>query len=214
MTISKIILPVMFSFFVNSFAFAQELPKAELKEDDQKNNVLSFYEYEASDHYMIIRLWLYKDSNFYFTLSSFNRDVFSEGKWHQKDDTLTLNSSLEQDNIPVNLSYTDSTNRKNNFKIGEIRNLKGKEMVDGLVAVNDRSNTCIPSYRICNNQLNSIDSIKIVFESGPSSKWLKISRQNYSQIIPVVQVNFMISNYQFFDNRKFRVLKSSVIPIQ
>ena len=214
MNLYKIILTICFLVFTNSLLFAQELMKSKCKEEDKKNNTLSSYEYNATDHYMVIKLLLYRDSTFQFTLSSFNRDLFSEGKWTEKDSTLILRSYLSRENIPVNILYSDSLNRINNFKIGVIKNLKGEEMPDALALINNKSIKCIPSYGICNNDFESIDSIKIYFESGPSSKWLQIEKSKYSQIIPIVQVNFLISNYMFFEGRKFRILKSSLKPIE
>jgi len=214
MHISKIVLTICFLILTNSLIFAQELMKNKCKEEDTKNNLLSSYEYNAADHYMVIKLLLYRDSTFQFTLSSFNRDLFSEGKWTEKDSSLILRSYLSRENIPVKLLYSDSLNRINNFKIGVIKNLKGEEMPDALALINNKSIKCIPSYGICNNDFKSIDSIKIYFESGPSSKWLQIEKSKYSQIIPIVQVNFLISNYMFFEDRKFRILKSSLKPIE
>ena len=213
MTLFKIILTISYLLVSNSLLFAQELMKAKCKNEDKKNNLLSSYEYNATDHYMNIKLLLFKDSTFQFTLNSFNRDLFSNGKWTERDSTLILKSNLNSENIPIKLIYSDSVNGISNLKIGVIRNLVGEEMPDALALVNNKSIKCIPSYGICNKEFETIDSIKIFFESGPSSKWLQIEKSKYSQIIPIVEVNFLISNYMFFEDRKYRILNSSIKPI-
>ena len=81
---------------------------------------------------------------------------------------------------------------------------------DALLTINNEKIRCFPSYKICNDNFESIDSIKILFEKKSSSKWLKITQEKYSQIIPIVQVDFMISNYEFFENKKYLITKSAL----
>jgi hypothetical protein len=101
-----------------------------------------------------------------------------------------------------------------NFKVGVVRNLKNQEMVDGMVAINNDSIMCAPSLAVCDYNYSSIDSIKIVFENGMYSKWLKVNVRDYKLIQPVVQTTFQISKYLVFDNVKYLVLKSSIKPVK
>ena len=193
---------------------AQDLVMRKLTAKDKINKVHSAYEYNATDHYTVIKLCLYENGTFYYTLKGFNQDIFSKGKWVQKGNTLVLTNSIRNGDIPIKLSYSkDSSVLINGFKVGIVKNLKGEEMPDGLVAINSDSVKCAPSYGICDYGYSSIDSIKVIFENGLSSEWIKVSNKDYVQIIPVVQTNFLISSYMPFDSRKYQIQKTVLKPI-
>jgi hypothetical protein len=206
---------IFFCYFLLNFQVkAQDLVMRKLTDEDKKNKVHKAYEYNATDHYAVIKLCLYQDGTFYYTLNTFNQAVFSKGKWVQKDDTLILANGIKKGHVPIKLSYSnDSSALINGFKVAIVKNLKGEEMPDGLVAINNDSNICLPSYGgMCRSDYTSIDSIKIVFENGLTSEWLKIDNR-YKQIIPVVQTNFLISSYMVFDNEKYLIQKTVLKPI-
>jgi hypothetical protein len=102
----------------------------------------------------------------------------------------------------------------NGFKIGILKNLKGQKMEDAMVGINNDSLLCMPSEGICDSNFKSIDSIKIIFENGFSSKWIKISNYKYKKIIPIVQTNFLLSSYIDLDSKRYRLLESSIIPVE
>lgn len=206
---------LLFFCLLTISANSQNLKQTSLTMTDKKKGIVSKYEYNATDSYSEIRLIFLKNANFEYTLRTFNQDVFSTGKWARKGNTLTLRSHLSTNNLPVKLVYkTDTSDLINGFKIGVVRNLNGKLMTDGLVNINNDSIQCVPLMSLCYPQLTTIDSIRIVFENGMSSKWIKIEKQDYLQVVPIVQTNFLISSYIVFDNRKYQILKSSLKPIE
>lgn len=211
----KFILICIGFFWVEAPAIAQNLVACKLTDEDRKNEVHSAYKYDASDHFTIIRLCLYRDGNFHYSLKTFNQNVFSEGIWTQKDDTLILINKIQKGHLPVKLAYSnDSTELINGFKVAIVENLKGEEMPDGLVAINVDSNICLPSYGgMCRMEYTSIDSIRIFFENGLSSEWLRIDNRSCKRIIPVVQSNFLISSYMVFNSRRYLIQKSVLVPV-
>ena len=169
------------------------------------------YEYNATGHYLKINLTLYKNGHFKYELSAFNRNLFSEGKWGISKDTLTLNSDLKNGHIPIELKYiNDSTKLINGFKIGVVQNKKGVDMDDALVAVNNDTIKCTPSYRLCDYEFKSIDSIRVYFENGLTASWIKVNKQPYTQITPVVLVDFTLDSYEILDNVKYLVKRKSI----
>lgn len=193
----------------------QDLAMRKLTDIDMKNKVYRAYEYNGTDHYAALKLTLYHDKTFYYTLKTFYQDVFSKGNWIQRGDTLILENSIKNGHVPIKLLYSnDSSNLINGFRVAIVRNLKGEEMPDGLVAINNDSNICLPSYGgVCRGEYTSIDSIKIVFENGLSSEWFEVGNCNCKEIIPVVQTHFLISSYMVFDKRKYLIRKSILKPI-
>jgi hypothetical protein len=201
-------------FFTNFYVTGQDLIRCKLTDREKKNKVAYSYVYNASEHYGVIKLSLYKSGLFYYTLSSFNRDVFSEGKWIRKKDTIILVSNIRNGHIPIKLNYSnDTSNLINKFRVGIVKNLKGEYLTDGLVNINNDSIKCVPEGGFCTAVYQSIDSIKVVFENGLSSGWVRVDNKDSWLILPIVQTNFLISAYVSLENRKYRVLKSSLKPI-
>lgn len=210
----KFLLAILCCFLASIQVKAQNLEMLELTDKDKENNVYRAYEFNAKDHFAVIKLWLYQDGNFYYTLNTFYQDVFSRGKWVQCGDILILTNSIQNGHLPVELSYSnDSSALINGFEVGIVKNLKGEEMPDGLVAINNDSIWCAPSYGICDYNYSSIDSIKIIFENGLKSEWIKVANKDYVQIIPIVQTNFLISSYMVFDTEKYLIQESILKPI-
>lgn len=215
MKMIRFILPVVFTLLASLASNSQNLIKKNLTASDRNAKVTAIYEHNANDHYASIKLFLYKDGTYKYTLSTFNSDVFSKGKWKKKLDTLVLSNNISKSNLPVKLTYsTDSTNLINGFKIGIVTNLKGDKMPDGLVAINDDSIMCAPSYGICDYSYTRIDSIRVIFENGLSSKWLTVADKEYRQITPVVQIDYLVSSLMVFDERKYFIHGGVLKPLE
>ena len=193
---------------------AQDLTMRKLTTEDKSNKIIGKYEYNAKGHYGIIKLSLFSNGVFRYELALFNKDVFSEGKWIQKKDTLILNSTITNNHIPIKLIYSnDSSNLIDGFKIAIVRNLKGDYLRDGMVNINNDSIKCVPEGGFCTVKYETIDSLKIVFENGLYSNWIKVTGKKYASIIPIVQTKFLIASYEPLDNRKYLFLKSRLRPI-
>ena len=213
----KILNSILILVFANLFVKnveAQDLSICKLSDTDKKNNIIRKYEYTARDHYGIIKLSLFANSTFWYELSTFRRELFSEGIWIQKKDSLILNSYITNRHIPIKLIYSnDSSTLIGGFKIGIVRNLTGDYLKDGMININNDSIKCVPEGGFCTAAYASFDSIKVVFENGLYSDWIKVEEKKYAQIIPVIQTKFPLSSYQALDNQKYLVLKSSLRPI-
>lgn len=196
--------------FTPSVTQCQELLEGTLTKVDSRNGIIHKYEFDCPDSYCEIRLVLFKDYTYTYSLKTFNRDVFSNGKWSRKKDTLIIKSFIQKDNVPVKLTYSnDTAGRINSFKVAIVRNKKGQLMTDGLVKINCDSILCLPMMGGCIGRYESIDSLKIVFENGMSSKWLKIGAKDFNKVTPIVQTDFLISSYDPL-NRRYKILKSSI----
>lgn len=195
---------------------AQDFILGKLTAKNKKDRVLSVYEYVSPPHGRG-QLLLYQNGTFYYrhSVAMQSEDVFSRGRWFKKGDTLVLDNAIKNGQIPVKLSYSmDSSQLLDGFSVGVVKNVKGEEMPDGLVAINRDSNICLPSYGgMCREKYKSIDSIKVVFENGLTTGWLKIADRPFVLVTPVVQTNFLLSNYMVYDQSKFRIDKSSLKPL-
>lgn len=208
-----------FSFFLSFVSIqtqAQDLILTKLTAKDRKDGVQSTYTYVSPPHGEG-QLLLYKNGTFYYShsVAMQSEDMFSQGNWFKKGDTLILDNAIKNGHVPIQLSYSmDSTHLLDSFRIGVVKNLKGDEMPDGLVAINRDSNICLPSYGgMCREQYKTIDSIKVVFENGLSSGWLKIEDRPFALVTPVVQTSFPITFYMVFDQQKYLIGKRSLKPL-
>lgn len=203
----------IFLCLVTSRMAAQDFTLGKLTAKNKKERVRSVYNYVSPPHGRG-ELLLYQNGTFYYrhSVAMQNEDVFSRGTWFKKGDTLVLDNAIKIGQIPIQLSYSmDSSQLLDGFRVGVVKNLKGEEMPDGLVAINRDSNICLPSYGgMCREEYKSIDSIKVVFENGLSSGWLKIADRPFVLVTPIVQTNFLLSNYLVYDQKKFLFDKTSL----
>ena len=200
--------------FTSSIIRSQEWIKENLSGIDKKNGAFRKYVYECSDSYCYISLTLYKTNKFRYVLKTFNRNVFSTGKWSRNNDTLILQSFIQRNTVPVKLIYSnDTTGLINNFKIAIVRNNRGELMTDGMIKINSDSIQCLPLGGFCDRVFTSIDSIKVFFENGLTSGWIKVANNGFSKLIPVVQIDFLISSYILI-NRRYKISDSSLKIIE
>jgi hypothetical protein len=193
---------------------SQELKKLKLTKADNVKGVFAKYEYISDDGYNGKTLILFKNRNYHYTRGGHDGGGgVNEGKWNQTGDVLELKSAILTNNVPIKLSFSDTVQLLPNFRIGVVKNLKGEEMPDGLVALNTDSVLCAPSVALCNQNLISIDSIKVVFENGFSSQWIKVDKSEYKKLTPIVQSSVLISSYVDLAHKKYRVSKLGITPI-
>jgi len=209
--LEKVKFAFIFFFIINCSVNSQELLRKNIKSPKSSLKVYRSYMYNDTVEYGIIKLWLYENGSFYYTYDATHANLFTEGRWSIDRNILTLTSTIQDGFIPVKLFFSnDSAQTINGFRIGIVRNLKGVKMEDGLVAINTDSNMCAPSYALCDQKFESIDSIKIVFENKLHSSWIKVKKREYNVIIPIVQTNFLISSYLSFNKRKYIINKSGL----
>jgi hypothetical protein len=204
-------------FFVCIFSFCttngQNLKKIPLTNAEKKKRVLSKYTFDGRGEYVQIVLLLYGDGIFQYSMSSFNREALSSGKWKFEKGMLILNSDIKRDNLPVKISYSlDTTSRINGCKFNSIKNLSGEEVSDAFVLINNDTTRCLPSYSSCYGNYFRIDSIKVLLESGISSGWFKLkSITNLEQVDINIEMNILPSMYYVIDNRKYKMINNRLI---
>lgn len=205
-----------FLWFVCIQLEAQDFTLGRLTAKDKKDHVLSAYAYVSPPHGRG-QLLLYQNGTFYYShsVAMQSEDVFSQGTWFKKGDTLVLDNAIKNGHVPIQLSYSmDSSQLLDGFRVGVVKNLKGDEMTDGLIAINREANLCVPTYGgLCAEEYKTIDSIKVVFENGLSSGWLKIENRPFVLVTPIVQTTFPITFYMVFDQRKYLIGKTSLKPL-
>jgi hypothetical protein len=201
--------------FLLSFAInvvAQDLTKQTLSQKEIEQKMTAWYAYEGGSHYTRIDLKLFKNGTFKYSLNKVSQ--FSEGTWKKKNGFLILNSSLSDNNVPIKLTYSnDTADMIRNFKVGAVRNLNGQVMKDGLININDDNTKCDPGLGICTGEYASIDSIKIYFENGMKSKWIRVEKKEFKKLIPVAEVPYVLSNYVTFTNFRYKILGNKLKQI-
>lgn len=176
----------------------------EVATKDEKGKACKIYSYSAPDHYQEVKLRLYTDGTFYYTLNTFNQNLFSEGKWIKKNTILLLNSTIQDGKVPIEINYDINENQvKDKFPVGVVKNSKGEEMPDGLVCINNDLIKCAPSYALCDFSFDQIDRIKVVFENGLTSAWIKIQNTGFKMITPIVKTQFLLRDYFQLINEKY-----------
>jgi hypothetical protein len=100
------------------------------------------------------------------------------------------------------------------LNIEVVQNLRHELLLDAFVAVNQESNVCSPLTQNCLGNHVTIDSVKIIFENGCSSTWLQVEKREFDTILPVLQLDFPMSRYWGFSNKRFRFDKGTLIEME
>jgi hypothetical protein len=210
----KIIVFTVLVFAINS-TYSQYLKKVNLSNEEKKEGAVEKYEYSSVGSYGYVGLLLYKNGTYIYKSFSFAQNLYSDGKWHRVKSVIFLNSKIEKDNIPVKLIYCNSDTLKDKeTKIKMVANLRGETFPDAFVNINNDSINCVPSMDTCFGSFNTIDRIKIVFENGYSSKWIKVVEKEYKRLQPIVQVDFNLSSYVTFKKKKYTFDKTTLKLIE
>lgn len=191
---------------------SQTLRRVNATKEDIKSGISKKYEYSDSDSYGIIKLVLFKDGTFNYQSQTFNATLESRGKWRIYKRIISLSSSVSERDVPIKLLYQDSGILNIPFRILIPRNLKGDNIKECTVKINNDSTECDPNTGLCVGHYYKINRIKIVFENGMQSKWMNISGE-FNAIIPIVQVNFDLMRYKPISNMKYLVGAKTLTPI-
>lgn len=207
----KILNMVAFYLTLNLYTTqAQELKKHKLDREDVKKGVWAYYEYREKDSYGYVGLQLFKNGAYQYKVETAGYSSFSKGKWIMKNKVLLLTSDIKKNDLPVKLNYLIDSPVNASFKISIVKNLKDELLTDAFVYINNDSLQCLPLTETCLGTYDKIDRIKVVFENGMRSKWIKVEHKVYKQLQPVLQLDFNISSYEAIDSEKYKVLKSSI----
>lgn len=189
--------------------------KTLLTKKDVSNGVSAKYNFLTSDKLVGQTLTLYKDHSYLLEQGGDAGDYFSKGKWIQKNGVLELVSSLDTANLPIKLIYRTSVadSFSKNLKVEMVQNLKGESLPDAFININSDTVLCTPFMGQCIGSYTSIDSIRVVFENRFTSRWIKIEPREFVAILPVLQLDFAINRYMYFNSMRFRLGRDSLTMI-
>lgn len=185
-------------------AYSQNLKKSNVSKADALKGVTHKYEFNDTESFYRIVLWLFKNGRYKYILNSFNQDLLSEGKWEISGRILKLNSDIKKDNVPASFSLNSDTSYVDKgFKFDVVRNFKGKFLTDVFINVNSDSVKCLPAAAFCTGTYKSIDSVRLQFENGFTSKWMKVPDIDVQHIFLKVDTDVQIASYFAFDDFKY-----------
>jgi hypothetical protein len=187
----------------------QGYKKQVLKKEELKEGVLA--RYEKKNKLVYAELILFKSGKYIFNNGVCMGDFYSEGIWKRKGDKYILNSSLQQNALPIELVYlNDTVGSSGSFPLKIVKDSKGDQLIDAMVFINNDSNSCAPDMESCIGSYEKIDRVRITF-SGLSSKWVSVENKpyRYLQIILKTAVR-PLDNYYVFDHVRVQVLGSTI----
>lgn len=182
----------------------QALKREHVTKKDKMNGVFLKFNYSAKDSYGVINLILKKDNTYSYSVNTFATHKISEGKWKMVKDLLVLESTFQMDNVPAEISYEKNAKFVDSFDIAVVQNFKGELLMDAFVLINNDTIKCLPMIGKCNASFERIDSVKVVFENGMSSKWITV-KSDERKIGLTVLTDASIGNYLVMNKRKFKL---------
>lgn len=190
----------------------QSLKRKSLTKSDKENDVRWRYEYRSEEGFWGKSLLLFKNGRYKYASGGCLQSFFSEGRWAVIDKVMVLNSDVKKNDVPVSVSYTeDTTDIVNAFRFGIVRNRKGDLMTDAFVNINSDSVQCLPMAGGCGGAYNRIDSVRLLFENGFTSRWTRIAN-NDKYVLIKAEVDSKIEGYESFDNFRYRLAGKFLIP--
>lgn len=210
---NKHVFLIGFSLLIIVAAMGQELKNVKLSKEDRTKGIVSKYE-SAGNAYSSSALVLYASGFYEYEVNFCMGSQFNQGTWRRSKGQLFLKDTIEKDNLPISLKFTSEKDTIGTFAISEIKNLKGEELGDGLVYINNDSTQCLPSIGACLGTFEKIDSVKIVFGNGYRSKWIKVTHHNYSNILPVLETDFLLGNYIPLVHKKYQIMDTYLKPLE
>lgn len=191
----------------------QYLKAKKLTKSDIEKNVRSRYEFNA-DYFGEILL-LYNDGRFKYSESSCLFSFYSTGRWKMADKILVLDSDIKKGAVPASISYSnDTTDIFESSRFGIVKNRKGEPLTSAFVNINVDSVQCFPAYGSCAGSYKTIDSVRLKFENGFTSKWMKVLNRPEQYILIRVETDLEIESYTSFDNAKFRLVGNDLKLIE
>jgi len=190
----------------------QTLKKEHITKNDRMKGISLKFNYSAKDSYRVVSLMLKKDRTFSYSANTFATHEISEGKWKISKGLLILESTFQMNNIPAEISYGENRKFVDNFDIAVVENIKHELLTDAFVVVNNDTIKCLPMIGMCNGVFKKMDSVKIVFENGMSSKWIPV-KFNERKVALTVLTDVSIRNYAVMNKRKYKLDGNYLRPL-
>ncbi len=208
---TRILTILLSSVCISSLSCAQSL------RSEKASKIIGNYSYTATDSLSGIRLELNSDGHFKYSVGSDMQVMHSYGNWVLQKDTLTLNSSIDKEKIPVSIKEEIVDSLKEYIQIALVSNLDGEIMEDATLNFNNDTTTeCIPLFGAgCNRKIGSVDNLCIRLNNGISSKWIRLKSKKANLLKITVDVHGMLGSYLFLVNQKYLYKNGNlyVLPI-
>lgn len=181
----------------------QTLKRVSSSKAERVKGTFMKFEYYPKDDFAGCELILKKDGTYSYGQHACVSSSKSEGRWTIHQQVLTLESTLQQDNIPVLLSneggvFVDSS------KIAIVRNNRNELLTDAFVLVNSDTVKCLPYAGMCVGSFEKINRVKVLFENGMSSKWIPVEAGR-DRVSLIVLTDEQIAVYMVMHNRRFKM---------
>ncbi|WP_346319534.1 hypothetical protein [Chitinophaga sp. YIM B06452] len=207
---------IFWAFIMPSIALCgQDLKMMKLTKSDIRENVRWRYEFTDKTGYYKETIFLYKNGRFKYFEHGCLFNFYSTGKWEISNSILVLNNDIKKEDVPASISYSNDTTDIFGLSIfGIVRNRKGESISSAFVNINTDSVRCLPAYELCDGSYKTIDSVRLIFENGFTSKWMKVLKRPEKYIFIKVETDLEIESYISFDNFKYRLARGLLKPIE
>ncbi len=202
-----------------SLCICQDWTKQKLQKND---TISSIYSLEAHDayHSAFAEIILFKDGKFKYSAHyPLNNNEYSEGKFNLKNDTLSLVSDFQKNNMKVTLIYIDTITVGTSYaRISFPRNLKGEIFYNAYYFINNDTtfkNQFDPMMLYHKEILDSIKSIMVKFyDMDCGSTWIPITNPNtFIKVIMMTDKNLDNDMEYKIINWEFKIKNDKLITI-
>lgn len=173
------------------------------------------YNYVATDSLSGMTLNINKDGSFSYSVETDVSTMHTSGRWSLIKDTLIINSSIDQKNIPISIKEEAVDSIGTNVRIELPYNLDGEAMDDAAFNFNnDTTQACIPFWNpSCNIKIGSIHSLRLELSNGVSSKWITLKNKKANHLMVTVNIHGTLGSYLFLTNEKYLYRDGKLYPL-
>ncbi|GEM_PF-4565459 len=187
-----------------------------IKKNDRKKtekiSVTGKYCYFSEDSMFSIMLEVKPDSAFIYNEGNDLSVLHSQGTWRLIKDKLQLNSNLNSDRIPIQITERRVDTIKDYIQWRWVNNLKNDIMNATLAFNGDTTHLCEPfTGSNCNYRIGNVDSILVRFGNYAHSGWHKIKNKKANVIQVTALVDDLLEKYRFLSNQDFLIQGSCIM---
>ena len=201
-------------------AFVQSaINKAPIKSDINStqldnDSIYATYQYVSSTGFFSTTISLKRNYIYSYSSGTDIGEYVSSGQWEKVKDTFVLTSFLKKNDLPMTLKESIEES-SDSFNINWVRNLNGDVMKDAIAVLNDEEqDTCMPIFDECKFKKGAVKRIKFKFINNMSTQWYALKNNKSTKVEPVLDVNFRLDNYVFFDKKKYLKVKNRLYELK
>ncbi|PSK86875.1 hypothetical protein [Taibaiella chishuiensis] len=136
------------------------------------------------------------------------------GKWSLKRDTLTLNSAISKNDIPIKVKEEVIDSISDYIAFDWINNLDNDAMVATLSFNSDTSIKCDPLMGTdCMMKIGSVDSILVQLGNYAKSKWYTVRDKKINKLSVTVLVHEILDKYSFLEEEKYLYKNGNLVRV-